>query len=223
MIRPEPGLSATVEGAKGAGLDVIPAPLFTIEPVSWEPPPADDFDGLLIGSANAIRQAGEHLKHYRGMDVYAVGAATAREAENAGFNIAAVGEGGLQTLVDSLSGTGLQLLRLAGEEHVSLTSSANVLIEKRVVYRSVAQKLPQSIADVLTGGDIVMLHSAIAAEHFSQECSRLNLNKSQIRVAALGPRIATAAGPGWAAVACAEIPREAALLALVQELCHEQG
>ncbi|WP_114521867.1 uroporphyrinogen-III synthase [Altererythrobacter sp. ZODW24] len=222
-IRPEPGLSATVGGAKALGLQVIGSQLFTIGPVSWDPPAADNFGGLLIGSANAIRHAGEGLALYSGLDVYAVGAATAREAEKAGFGVKAVGEGSLQALLDSLTTARLKLLRLAGAEHVPLDPPANVRIEKRIVYRTFPQKLPQSIADRLADGGIVMLHSAAAAAHFSEECSRLNVSKANIRIAALGPRIAAAAGAGWAGVHYADTPRETALLALVRDLCHEQG
>ncbi len=159
---------------------MIGKPLFAIEPVPWDPPPVDEFDGLLIGSANAIRQAGHGLALFRGMDVYAVGGATANEAEKAGLNIRAVGEGGLQALLDSLVPAPLSLLRLAGLDHVALNPPANITIEKRIVYRAYSHELPQSIADRLADGGIVMLHSAAAADHFSQECSRLNVNKANI-------------------------------------------
>ncbi len=202
---------------------MIGEPLFSIGPVPWNPPVADDFDGLLIGSANAIRHAGEGLALYGGIDVYAVGAVTACEAEKAGFNVKAVGEGGLQALIDGMAETPLKLLRLAGAEHMTLDPPANIRIEKRIVYRATSRELPQSIADQLADGGIMMLHSAAASVHFSQECSRLNVSKANIQIAALGPRIASAAGAGWAGVSCAHTPRETAVLALVQDLCHEHS
>ena len=47
------------------------------------------------------------------------------------------------------------------------------------------------------------------------------LNRAAITLALIGPRLTDAAGQGWAAIACAETPAEAPLLALAQRLCQE--
>ena len=64
-IRPEPGLSATVERGRKLGLAIERCPLFEVRPVRWEAPDAARFDVLLIGSANAIRHGGDWLERYR--------------------------------------------------------------------------------------------------------------------------------------------------------------
>ena len=62
LFRPEPGWSVSAQTARAMGIDVHGAPLFTIEPVEWTAPSPDDFDGILVGSANAFRHGGKHLE-----------------------------------------------------------------------------------------------------------------------------------------------------------------
>jgi uroporphyrinogen-III synthase len=66
----------------------------------------------------------------------------------------------------------------------------------------------------------VLLHSAATARHFAAECDRLGLARDTIDLAALGPRIADAAGSGWRAMHLAAQPDEAALLEMVFDLCQ---
>jgi uroporphyrinogen-III synthase len=221
-IRPEPGCTATVEAGRGLGLDIAPSPLFEVGPVAWLAPSPDVYDGLLLGSANAVRHGGAALDAFRGKPAYAVGEATAREAEAAGFPVAQVGQGGLQSLVDTLAPP-LRLLRLAGAEHVPLAPPAGIEIETRIAYESVPLALPQATAERLREGALVLFHSAAAARHFAGECERCGVSRGAIAVAALGGRIAAAAGPGWRDVRVAAEPREAALLALARDMCHEPG
>lgn len=219
-IRPEPGCAATLSAARALGLPIEGHPLFEIVPVAWDAPAADSFDALLIGSANAFRHGGERLAHYRSLPVYAVGEATAAEAERAGFSVAMAGPGVLQPLVDRLEPQ-QRLLRLAGEDRVPLTVPAGLSIETRAVYRAKALPLAEAVGARLGNGSIVLLHSAVAARHFAAECGRLKVPREGVRIAALGPRIAAAAGAGWQSVRCAEQPSDAALLALAGDMCHE--
>ena len=218
-IRPEPGCTATVEAGRAVGLAIEGWPLFEVRPLAWEAPAPDEFDALLIGSANAIRHGGTGLESFRSKPVYAVGDATAAAAEEAGFTIAISGQGGLQGLLGILAGP-LRLLRVAGAEHVPLTPPAGVEIETRVAYESVPLPLSPQLAARLAAGALVLLHSAAAARHFAAECDRLQVLRHIIGLAALGPRIAAAAGEGWREVRAASEPREAALLALAHEMCH---
>jgi uroporphyrinogen-III synthase len=220
VIRPEPGSTATAAEAEKLGLSTIAAPLFAIEGRPWDAPDPGSIDGLLIGSANAIRHGGSALQAFANKPVYAVGETTAQAALEAGLTVAETGHGGLQQLLDTLGRERLMLLRLAGEEHVPLTPPSGIELVTRIAYASVPQPLPDSLATVLQAGAVVLLHSAAAARHFAAECDRLSLDRSPIALAALGPRIAEAAGEGWAAVKSAPEPADAALLALAQRLCH---
>ena len=197
--------------------------MFSVEPVGWDTPDPERFDGVLLGSANAIRHGGERLGAVKHLPAYCVGEATADAARDAGFVIAQTGEGGLQKLLDELAGQSLALLRLTGEKHVPLDPPETLRIEQRVVYHSRALPMPQSVADALGDGAIALLHSAEAAKHFAQECDRLALNRSAIDCALIGPRLAEAVGEGWRSVGWPETPDDAALVAFAKSLWQNRS
>ena len=219
-LRPEPGLAATLEKARALGLAITGCALSEIRAVAWDCPDPAAYDGLLIGSANAILHAGEHLARLTGKPVYAVGEATAEAARAAGFTVALTGSGGLQGVLDALTGL-CHLLRIAGEEHVPLSPPQGVTFDTVIAYRSAMLPLDPAAPLLASGEALVLLHSAATARHFAAECDRLGLPRSAIALAALGPRIAAAAGEGWGAVHTATRPDEAALLALACELCQK--
>jgi len=218
-IRPEPGSAATVSAGLALGLTIEPWPLFEIRPLAWDAPPVDQVDALLIGSANAVRHAGPALAAFHKKPVHAVGEATARAARAVGLTVETVGPGVLQPLVDTLQPP-LRLLRLTGAEHVRVTPPSGITIETRVGYDSAPLPLPSGAATRLREGALVLLHSAVAARHLAAECDRLAIARGTVRLAALGSRIATAAGEGWGEVRSAVEPSEAALLSLAREMCH---
>jgi uroporphyrinogen-III synthase len=220
-VRPEPGCSATVAAGRGLGLRIAGWPLFAVGPRAWDPPRPETIDALLLGSANAIRHGGDGLAALADKPVYAVGEVTARAAEGAGFAIGMVGGGGLQELLDRMPPSSTRFLRLAGEEHVPVQPPPGVTIETRIVYASEALPLPRETADTLSDGAVVLLHSAAAARHFAAECDRLGIERGKVCLAALGRRIAAAAGPGWRTVAAVAEPAEPGLLALAGKLCHD--
>lgn len=216
-LRPEPGLSATLEKARAMGLSITGLALSEIRPVTWDCPDPAEFDGLLIGSANAFLHGGPNLQRLTNKPVYAVGEATAEAARAAGFTVAMVGSGGLQGVLDAIAAP-LHLLRIAGEEHVPLTAPPGTSFDTVIAYRSVPLPLDPVAGLLRTGKAMVLLHSAATARHFAEECERLGLDRGAISLAALGPRIAAAAGAGWAAIHTASRPDEAALLQLVFDL-----
>ena len=218
-IRPEPGCTATVEAGKAVGLTIEAVPLLELRSLEWSIP-RGEFDGLLLGSANALRLAGPLVDNLVGKPVYAVGETTADAARRRGFPVARSGHGGLQALLDELAGESLRLLRLAGRERIRLTVPRGIAVETAIAYESSALPLPARAADLLRSGALVLLHSAVAATHFAAECDRLGIHRGDIALAALAPRIAEAAGTGWAARRPANQPNEAALLALARQMCH---
>ena len=221
VIRPEPGCTATVDAGRRKGLPIEACPLFDVRPLAWQPPSPDEIDALLLGSANAVRHGGPHLAALKAKPVYAVGEVTAAAAIAAGFGVVAAGRGGLQEMLEAAAGSPQRLLRLAGAEHVPVTPPPGIEIATRVVYEAAPLPLPEPVAQRLSDGALVLLHSAAAARHFARECDRLGAPRGKIALAAVGPRIAAAAGGGWAAVRATSAPREAALLALARDMCHE--
>lgn len=219
-IRPEPGCQATVAAGNATGLAIEGCPLFEIRSLDWALP-SGHFDGLLLGSANALRHGGPLVDKLVDIPVYTVGEATADAARQSGFAVVRTGHRGLQELLAAMAGEPLRLLRLGGREHVPLEPPPGIAIQAVIAYESIGLPMPVLVAERLKSGAVVLLHSAAAARHFAAECDRLAVHRGDIRLAALGPRIAHAAGTGWAEVRSAAEPNEAALLALVREMCHD--
>jgi uroporphyrinogen-III synthase len=212
VLRPEPGASATVERARQRGLDAFAVPLFEIEPVEWRAPEAASFDGLLITSANAIRAAGDRLHGLRGLRVYAVGDASALAARDAGFDVAATGDAGVERLLASIEAD-LRLLHLGGEDRKEI-GDARQEISSITVYRSRPIENPDLSG---TGGAVALVHSPRAAARFAELVS----DRGSMAIVAIGPDAADAAGPGWQSVETAERPTDDALLALAASLCNK--
>ena len=221
LIRPQPGCAASLAAARALGLEALAFPLFEVEPVAWQVPDPADYDALLVGSANALRHAGPGLSALNGLPALCVGKATADEARAAGFAVAATGSGGLQVVLEQLDPAHRRLLRLCGAERIVLAVPEGVTIDERVTYAARALPMPAALADALHGPAVVALHSAEAARHLAHEVERLGLNRAAIALAAMGQRVAAAAGPGWAQVAVAASPDDAALLAQARALCQE--
>lgn len=220
VIRPQPGCGATVRAARLLGLDAEAHPLFAVGPLAWSPPGDDSFDALLIGSANALRHGGPALAAWQGRPAYAVGASTARAARDAGLEVVATGQGGLQAMLARIAPAHRRLLRLAGRERVQLDPPPGITLAECVVYASEPCPASPELAARLGDASLVLLHSAEAARHFAGECDRLGIARHHLSIAALGPRIAAAAGTGWARLAAAAAPSDQALLALAQRMCQ---
>ena len=221
VLRPEPGNAETSAAARRIGLEPISAPLFDIQPMAFSGPKPTEFDAVVFGSANALRCGGERLAAYRALPAYCVGGATADAARAVGFSIAAIGKGGIDTLLPALARDGRShALHLAGQAHVSFAPPPGCSVQTVVVYRATALPLKAHAAQALVSGAVALLHSAEAARRFAADCHRLGLARATIAVACLGPRVARAVGSGWSEVQAAAETTDAALLALAQRMCQ---
>ena len=217
-IRPEPGLTATLELGRSKDLDMRGFALSEVVAVDWEMPPLERFDALLLGSANAIRHGGENLNKLTHLPVHAVGQATAREAKEAGFIVARTGKGGLQTVLDAVPPP-VHYLRLVGSEYVELSPPEGVSFEPLQVYDVQPREFSQNAAKWLAKEPIVLLHSGAMTRQFTKECNRLGVDRSRITLAAMGPRNAEPAGEGWRAIHVSDAPNDTALLEMVRAVC----
>lgn len=220
-IRPQPGCDATVAGLKARGLEAHGYPLFEIRPLPWETPAPETIDALLIGSANAIRHGGAGLPAFTGKPAYAVGSKTAEALQQAGFEVIVAGQGGLQDLLGQLRPEHRRLLRLCGQQRIEFFPPEGIEIVERVTYSSDALPMPSDLGARLREPALVLLHSAEAARHFAASCTTRAIDRSKLHLAAIGPRVAEAAGDGWAELRVAPAPNEEALLALAEEMCKE--
>ena len=221
VLRPEPGLRVTMETAEAYGLTVLGCPLFEVEAVAWDCPDPSGFDALLVGSSNVFRHGGHNLEKLERLPVHAVGEATAEGAREKGFIVSQTGKGGLQALLDKVKGREIRFLRLAGEKMVELDPPEGVSIETRVTYRMQDLELADDVARAMRkNGGVALMHSGEAARRLREECDRLEIDRTKVTIAALGPRIAEIAGDGWEGVHIAPQALDAELLALAERLCQ---
>ncbi|WP_255574020.1 uroporphyrinogen-III synthase [Erythrobacter sp. SCSIO 43205] len=218
VVRPEPGLGATLGAAEDMGLNAVGYPLFEIRPVPWHCPDPAQLDALLIGSANVFRHAGEALAKLTDKPVYAVGTTTASAAREAGFEVADSGAGGLQNVLNNVPAD-TRLLRLAGAEHVPLEAPDGITIQTAITYEAVPLELPEPLRALQELGLTVLLHSAAAARQFDAEARRLALHRDRIQLVVIGPRVAQAAGQGWANIHVSPTPNDLAMLELARSVC----
>ena len=214
VLRPEPAAHRTVERARALGMDVTLIPLFELEAVEWSPPDPEQFDGILLTSANAVNMGGGQLESLRRLPVHAVGDATAVAAEVAGFGVASIGRGGVQDLLESIE-PNARLVHLCGEDRRA-PDQPKQDISQVTVYRARAIDDPLSIAALRN--QVAVIHSPRAAARLAElvpEEDRLS-----VRIAAISAAAADAAGSGWADIRIASSPNDSALLALARSLCE---
>jgi uroporphyrinogen-III synthase len=214
VLRPEPAAHRTVERALELGLDATAVPIFELEAVEWPSPRPDEFDAILLTSANAVNLGGGQLERLRNLPVHAVGEATAIAAEVAGFGVATVGRGGVDELLEAIE-PGSRLLHLCGEDRRA-PERARQEIHCVTVYRARAVDRPAGLEG---------LRDQVAAIHSPRGGKRLaelvpEGERATIRVAAISQAAADAAGSGWADVRVASAPNDSALLALARRLCE---
>lgn len=198
-------------------------PLFEVQPVAWDVPPVREYDALIFSSGNAVRNAGEGLKRLRDLPILAVGAATAKAAEDAGLQIAFIGQTNVEALIaEARKADHHRLLWLAGEDRTIISEPEGVSLDIRVVYKSAALSAPPNFDTAVSDADVVLLHSPRAAIHFLKLCDNHGLDRSLIAIAALSLQIAESAGSGWKRMMVAAVPNDASLLSEVQS-CFTNG
>lgn len=198
ILRPEPGATRTARRVEQAGMTAIIAPLFSIEPMAWDAGDAAQYDCLLLSSANAIIHAGQGLRDYARLPIYAVGPATAKAAREAGLTVIATGNEGAQAMTGHMYENGhSRPLWLTGRDHSGIMPGNGINLSIRAVYS--AEKLPPSSAliEAMKRPHIAMLHSARAARHYAELVDEKGVQRSQIIIATLSEKIADAAGKGW--------------------------
>jgi uroporphyrinogen-III synthase len=212
VLRPEPGATVTAERAREYGLEAVVIPLFVLEPVAWHVPDPAGFDALLLTSANAVRMAGDQLSALRRLRVHAVGGATAEAARDAGFDIASVGEAGVDAVLETIVPE-LKLLHLCGRDRRE-PHAVRQAITPLVVYRATAIDAPDlTQAD----GAVAIVHSPRAGRRLGELVSE----RTSIAIAAISAAAAEAAGDGWKRITIADAPTDEALLALAAQLCNK--
>lgn len=218
VTRPEPGNSATMARAAALGLDAFAMPLFAAQAMAWTAPPPDDYDVLLLTSAQAVRLAGPPLARLAPLPVYAVGAATADAAKAVGMTVVHTGAADAQSLLDGMTSEKTpRILWLCGRER-SEFDPRGAVIEPLACYAVDPVDPPPTWAPLVGAPAVLLAHSARAAARIAELVGPL---RTHLTLVAISPAVAAAAGAGWAELAASEQPTDASMLALAHALCHK--
>ncbi len=157
VTRPRPGADATAARIAAMGLIPVVAPLLEIQTTRVRLPPASGVAAVLLASGNAIAAL---PPAFRSRPVLAVGAATARRAQAAGFKDTVSADGdaaALVALVRSRFSPADGTLLLAAGKAQSLTLAGSLRmwgyrVERRVVYAAMpVPALPEAAIGLLRG------------------------------------------------------------------------
>lgn len=225
ILRPPPGGGQTAQRAKALGLQPIMMPLFTIKARNWAMP--SGADSLLLGSANAVRHAGDKLDKLQELPAYTVGRATAMAAQDAGLNVRFNGSSDLQEALDRLIDDGWRRpLRLCGLQHNALHQPDDMQMVMAINYESAAQPVPDAHHDILRKPAIILVHSARALAQLekviiSGSHDIIHLAKQHI-IIAISARAAAKASLSWGKIAVAPMPSDHEMLKLAEILCDKK-
>ena len=211
ILRPEPGLSASLARAKEAGLEAIACPLMSVEPVEWSLPDLEAFDTLMFTSASAPAEAAEHRDALSALRVIAVGEKTAAAAREAGFTVAIVGDGGVDDLLEKMADEA-RILHLCGVNFRK--PEAAQAINHLPVYRAV----PTGAEPPVDGGHVYMVHSPRLGALLGMAIPEAS--RADKHVVAISQMAGVAVGPGWASVTMAPRPQDEAMLPVAAKLCQ---
>jgi uroporphyrinogen-III synthase len=170
ITRAQPGAEATAERVRGMGHEALVAPLLAVRRL---PDVRVDLEGvaaLAFTSANAVRVFAE-LSGERKLRVYAVGAATAHTARQAGFASVLSADGGVEALARGVASRRSEIkgvvlhpgaAELAGDL-VGELDRAGVRARRLALYETVEALPEPDQAAGLLDADVVLLHSPKAA------------------------------------------------------------
>lgn len=230
ITRPEEDATDLVAELAVRGIEAVLAPLLAIDFVDEAPLDLSGVQALLMTSANGVRAFARNTPE-RGLKVLAVGDATARAAEAAGFTdvVSAAGD------VDDLAvlaagrldpGAGV-LLHPAGSkvagDLAGMLERAGFSYRRCVLYAArMASRLPEKARAGLAAGEFagVLIYSPRTGATFKRliEAAGLAPALAGVRAYCLSANVAAAVAElPWAAVETAARPEQTAMLALFGE------
>jgi uroporphyrinogen-III synthase len=208
------------------GFAPVVAPVLRIEPLSARLPPPHQIAAVVVPSSSALQT----LTGFQGTKILAVGDATARRAEAAGFTcVESAGRDAkaLVTLAKRSVSPAAGVLLLAAGKGQSLRLAEDLRhcgykVLRRAVYAALpVPALPQVAADALRGGTLrsALFFSAETARHFVRLTRAADLAEQcrGVSAVAIGPPAAVALGAlPWRRVDVAANPNQDEMLALLR-------
>jgi uroporphyrinogen-III synthase len=222
ITRAQPGADATAERVRAMGHEAVIAPLLAVRNLEGVQVDLAGVAALAFTSANGVRAFSEKTGD-RSLKVFAVGAATAMAARQAGFRSVLSADGDVEALAERI---GQRRTELRGAVlHPGAAEPAGDLagvlerhgVEARrlILYETAPVVLADADAEILLACDAVLLHSPRGAQVLAKllktrpapKLRALGLSKAVVKPLARTPMAAKAFPP---------FPLEAALLNLIE-------
>jgi uroporphyrinogen-III synthase len=230
LTRPEPDAERTAAELRGRGHTVVTAPLLRIEALDNAEIGPGPFAAVLVTSANAASAIVRHKRfaQLRALPVLAVGERSAQAMRAVGFVDVTSADGDVADLA-RLAGVrfkrGASLLYLAGADRAGdlagMLSGRGLAVRTIGVYRAIAAASlrPAAVAAIAGGLDGVLHFSRRSAEAYVSAARAGDLDEAALTKPVHFCMSARAAEPlaeaGAAHMRVAEVPTEAALMALI--------
>ncbi len=112
-----------------------------------------------------------------------------------------------------------KILWLCGEDRAEL-NPRDATLESRICYAVDPVDPPSAWPMLVAAPAVLFAHSARGAQRIA---ALVGPARGHLALAAISPAAAAAAGDGWAELAVADHPNDAAMLALADSLCHKGG
>jgi uroporphyrinogen-III synthase len=223
ITRAQPAAEATAERVRALGHEAVVAPLLTVRDLDGVDIDLTGAAALAFTSANGVRAFAEKSGE-RGLKVFAVGAATAQAARQAGFRSVLSADGDVTALAHALAGRRGELkgavvhagaAEPAGDLVGELTGQG-VEARRLALYETTPADLSETQTRSLVKSDVVLLHSPRAARalarllraHPAPELRALGLSPAVLKPLARVKLAGKLAPP---------FPLEAALLQLIDK------
>lgn len=181
VTRPEPDASLFADELRSIGFSPLVVPTMTLEARSFEIPDLTDIGALVVTSGNAVEALSRLPSTFKGLPVWAVGAATSTKVRELGFSLGdavtveapATAADLIEQVSEAYDPARGALLWLSGTDiRVDLEEALlphGITLHRRVVYEAVAASYlsEQAIQNLrTTPGAAVTLFSARTAECF---------------------------------------------------------
>jgi uroporphyrinogen-III synthase len=227
ITRPEPGGSDTAARVAALGYQPLVAPLLRISTLHTSLPASGRLQAIVVTSANAIPALPASHRH---LPLFAVGAATAARARDAGFAEVHSADGDAKALAELVAGSchpaAAPLLLASGRGQGDALAgdlrARGFAVVRRVLYAATpVGSLPDAARDALTAGRLTaaLFFSADTARQCVRlvEAARLQEAVRQVEALAIGEAAAMALQElPWRRIRVAARPNQDAMLALLR-------
>ncbi|MCH8683965.1 uroporphyrinogen-III synthase [Pedomonas mirosovicensis] len=233
VTRPRVDAERLAARLEAAGHEAIVSPLLDVEPVAWDLPEAA-YDAVLFTSRQAPPAVAGRAAALARVPVFPIGPGTHAACVDAGFgDVRPHAEGDLDGILASLIASGARTVLWLSGEQVSrdpapVLAQHGISVLRRIVYRAqlAGRFTPEAEAALAANRiDWALLLSPRTATRFVELYDAVQgADPASLSLGCISDQVAArVAGKPWRAVAVAEQPTEASLLAATLALCHKQA